>query len=655
MSDNKKIQNTKNTNEWVNWIQEAIDKEHLNYYEYNQFTNIQEIGSGGFGKVYRANWKNTKKQLALKTFFNLNHITIKEIVCELKIQRKVDFHDNIIRCHGITKFESENQIGNNYMMVMEYADSGSLRNYLEKNFSNLTWNDKFNMAHQLAYAVSCLHNEGIIHRDLHSGNILVHQNVIKLADFGLSKRIGASSNIQSKLFGIVPYIDPKSFNKRRNNNNQVFSLNEKSDVYSVGVLLWEISSGQPPFYAEGEEYDVSLILEISQGLRETIVPDTPEEYVKIYTNCWDGEPDNRPTIYQVVDLLKAMFITKTDIIAENPQLLDEQELSEVHLSTNNSGLQGELFQLIQNFDEMNTNEIDNTIVNIQEKLLAEKDFSKVVDETNDLIFKLYNKGIDMDLVKEQIIKYFNNYNTNSQEIYNWLSNNQSSNSIFLLGYFNLLGIEISKNNEKAFDLFISASEKDHILAQSFVGVCYQYGNGTIKNEKLAFKYYEKAANKNFARGQLKIGYFYDTGIGTKKDLKKAFYWYEKAANNGNIIAMHNLGRCYLNGEGVEKDYNKAFGLFKQSAEGGYSSGVTMLGYCYNYGIGTNIDKQKAFELYQKSANLGNKVARCNLGMMYEFGDGITKDKYKAIYWYEKSAKQGYHKAQNRLEILQKNK
>jgi serine/threonine protein kinase len=53
-----------------------------------------------------------------------------------------------------------------YMLVMEYADSGTLRKYLEKNIGNLTWNDKFKMAHQLACAISCLHDEKIIHRDL---------------------------------------------------------------------------------------------------------------------------------------------------------------------------------------------------------------------------------------------------------------------------------------------------------------------------------------------------------------------------------------------------------------------------------------------------------------------------------------------------------
>ena len=101
----------------------------------------------------------------------------------------------------------------------------------------------------------------------------------------MSKRIEESSGLQSKLFGIVPYADPKVFVKRRDSNNQIqiYSLNKKSDVYSIGILLWEISSGKPPFYTEGKPYDLGLALEILQGLRETIIPDTPEDYVKIYT------------------------------------------------------------------------------------------------------------------------------------------------------------------------------------------------------------------------------------------------------------------------------------------------------------------------------------------------------------------------------------
>ncbi|CAB4437461.1 unnamed protein product [Rhizophagus irregularis] len=157
---------------------------------------------------------------------------MKGIVRELKIQREIDFHENIIRYHGVTKFESENRINDNYMLVMEYADGGSLRNYLKKNFSKLTWDNKYLMAYQLASAVSCLHNKGIVHHNLHPGNILVHQNTIKLADFGLSKRNGISSNFQSKLFEMIPYVEPK-------------------------------------------------------GLRESVIPNTPEEYAKIYTKCWD--------------------------------------------------------------------------------------------------------------------------------------------------------------------------------------------------------------------------------------------------------------------------------------------------------------------------------------------------------------------------------
>ena len=72
-----------NSNEWINWIEEAISKKHIKYYEYENFYDIKEIGCGGFGKVYRANWKNSHRYFALKSIFNLNHITIEEIVSEV--------------------------------------------------------------------------------------------------------------------------------------------------------------------------------------------------------------------------------------------------------------------------------------------------------------------------------------------------------------------------------------------------------------------------------------------------------------------------------------------------------------------------------------------------------------------------------------------
>ena len=81
MSNN--IESSNEWNEWINWIEEAISKRHIKYYEYDHFSNFREIGCGNFGKVYRVNWKNSHRCLALKSFFNPNHITIKEIVNEV--------------------------------------------------------------------------------------------------------------------------------------------------------------------------------------------------------------------------------------------------------------------------------------------------------------------------------------------------------------------------------------------------------------------------------------------------------------------------------------------------------------------------------------------------------------------------------------------
>jgi hypothetical protein len=69
------------SNNKINWVEEAISKKHIKYYDYKHFSNIQEIGFSG--KVYRANWKNSKQYFALKTFLNFDEITVKELVHEV--------------------------------------------------------------------------------------------------------------------------------------------------------------------------------------------------------------------------------------------------------------------------------------------------------------------------------------------------------------------------------------------------------------------------------------------------------------------------------------------------------------------------------------------------------------------------------------------
>ncbi|PKC61859.1 kinase-like protein [Rhizophagus irregularis] len=325
MTENDNIDNP------IEWIEEAISKKHIKYYEYKHLSNITEIGSGAFGKVYRVEWKNTGQYFVLKSFLKYNKSTPREIVRELTFLRDVDFHDNIIRFLGVT---SENQCNLNnslkyYSLVMEYADGGTLRQYLKKNFDTLAWNDKFNIAYQLACAVSCLHGEGILHSDLHPNNILIHQNIVKLTDFGLSQRIEEVTKSHSELFGVIPYVDPEKIIKQ-----QEYKLNEMSDVYSVGVLLWEISSGRPPFYTEGEKYGIGLIYEISEGLREVPIPDTPSDYVSLYKECWNGEPDKRPIMSEVVNRLRniSCAINNTEIVRMGTNnlsniLIDQSKLS----------------------------------------------------------------------------------------------------------------------------------------------------------------------------------------------------------------------------------------------------------------------------------------------------------------------------------------
>src|SRR2546430_17338664 len=98
--------------------------------------------------------------------------------------------------------------------------------------------------------------------------------MIKLADFGLSRKLNEVSNSNKDIFGMLPYVDPQCIIEQQ-------SPNKKSDVYSVGVLLWEISSGQKPFESH-DNFPDALVSAILSGTREAPISDTPIDYINIY-------------------------------------------------------------------------------------------------------------------------------------------------------------------------------------------------------------------------------------------------------------------------------------------------------------------------------------------------------------------------------------
>jgi serine/threonine protein kinase len=86
--------------------------------------------------------------------------------------------------------------------------------------------------------------------------------------------------------------------------NPKFPYTKSSDIYSFGVLMWEISSGRPPF--KDNDNKVALAISIKTGIREITIFGTPKEYEKLYKNCWNQVPEERPTINKILDEFKKM-------------------------------------------------------------------------------------------------------------------------------------------------------------------------------------------------------------------------------------------------------------------------------------------------------------------------------------------------------------
>ncbi|XP_064455448.1 mitogen-activated protein kinase kinase kinase 20-like [Ornithodoros turicata] len=245
----------------------------------------ERCGGGAFGSVYKAAWKSQNMVVAVK----------KLLVLEKEAQvLSVLSHRNIIKFYGATTKAP------NFCIITEYAELGSLYAFLAKqeNDSMLSFNQILQWGIQIASGMHYLHEEApikVIHRDLKSKNVVICADfTCKICDFGASRFLGGTTRMS--LAGTLPWMAPEVI--------QCLPSSETCDVWSFGVVLWELLTHEVPFKGI-EGFQVAWAV-VEKDERLTIPSTCPAAFANLMSACWKMDAKERPPFSSILQHLTAM-------------------------------------------------------------------------------------------------------------------------------------------------------------------------------------------------------------------------------------------------------------------------------------------------------------------------------------------------------------
>jgi serine/threonine protein kinase len=213
----------------------------------DEYRIIRKVGEGGMGTVFLAEDIQMQQEVAIKLLHPAMTVD-PEIVERFKTEAKAQYkltHPYIVKLTRLVQF------GNHYFIVMEYIEGMTLKEMLTK--TGLLPEDRaLPIFHKILRGLAYAHSQGIIHRDIKPGNIIIDKNGNpKITDFGIAKILGEKGMTQTGTkLGTVYYMSPEQIKNPKN-------VDQRSDVYSLGVTLYEMLTGKLPFNTAFEsEYDL---------------------------------------------------------------------------------------------------------------------------------------------------------------------------------------------------------------------------------------------------------------------------------------------------------------------------------------------------------------------------------------------------------------
>ncbi len=247
----------------------------------NRYEILEVIGTGGMAVVYKARCHRLNRLVAIKILkdeYSKDDEFRRRFHAEGQAVAMLS-HPNIVSVYDVSTSDDADYI------VMELIDGITLKQYMEKK-GILNWKETLHFAMQIAKALEHAHSRGIVHRDIKPHNVMVLKNgSVKVADFGIARIMSKGNTLTKEALGSVHYISPEQAKGGRVDN--------RSDIYSLGVVMYEMMAGRPPY--DGESPVAVAIQHINGGapMPSTLNPNIPGGLEQIIMKAMAHEPNNR--------------------------------------------------------------------------------------------------------------------------------------------------------------------------------------------------------------------------------------------------------------------------------------------------------------------------------------------------------------------------